>query len=196
MITPEQITAVILAGGEGRRMGGLDKGLMAFNGKTMIEHVLERISPPLTNVIISANRNLDRYQSYGYPVITDQQTNQGPLAGILQALQHSHTEWLLTVPCDAPFLPDNLVSRLLASSGNTEASILTAHDGKRLQPLCSLIRTDRTQSLKTYLDTDQRSVTRWLEQQGYESIDFSEQREAFVNINTQAALQHCTHRKG
>ena len=193
MITSKQVTAVILAGGEGNRMGGIDKGLVELNGRPLIEYVISNIAPQLNNnIIISANRNLNRYQTYGYLVIVDQLSGSGPLAGILQALQQCKTEWLLTVPCDTPGLPDDLVAKLLATVNQTEACLVTAHDGKRLQPLCSMIRSDMAAPLQHYLEAGNRKVALWLEQQKFITVDFSDNPQAFENINNLKQLEQCT----
>ncbi len=192
----EQITAVILAGGEGSRMGGIDKGLLELNGQPLIEHVMARIAPQVAQLIISANRNLERYQSYGYPVITDQMTDKGPLAGILSALQHCQSDWLLTIPCDTPRIPIDLVARMRNAADQTTqqklAAIYSAHDGEQLQPLFSMIHRDLTTSLQDYLAAGNRKVARWLMQQGYVAVDFSDQADAFANINTPEMLAQCS----
>ena len=108
------ITAVILAGGKGSRLGGQDKGLVDYNGKLLIEHVLERITPQVSTVLINANRNVDTYKQYGFPVINDDLSDfQGPLAGFASAMRASTTSHILTLPCDGPLLPLDLASRML-----------------------------------------------------------------------------------
>ncbi len=191
-IKPDEITAVILAGGEGSRMGGIDKGLIELNGLPLIEHVIARIAPQVSQLIISANRNLERYQAYGYPVIKDQMRDKGPLAGILCALQQCQSEWLLTVPCDTPRISDDLVARIHNAADETPAAIYTAHDGEQLQPLFSMIHCDLTESLQDYLAAGHRKVARWLEQQGAVAVDFADLADTFANINTREMLAQCT----
>lgn len=191
-INPDSITAVILAGGEGSRMGGIDKGLLELNGQPLIKHVITRIAPQVAQLIISANRNLERYQSYGYPVITDQITDKGPLAGILSALQYCHSEWLLTIPCDTPYIPTDLVARICNTKNPAQAALYTVHDGERLQPLVSMLHRDLITSLQNYLAADNRKVTDWLAHENSMTVDFSDQKSAFININTPEILSTFT----
>ncbi|MEW8500460.1 MAG: molybdenum cofactor guanylyltransferase MobA, partial [Candidatus Thiodiazotropha taylori] len=129
-------TAVILAGGRGSRMGGNDKGLILFDGKPLIEHVVNTIAPQVGRLLINANRNMVEYQRFGYPVIRDELSGyQGPLAGIYSALEQITTSNLITVPCDGPRLPKDLVARLASAREAAAADIAVAHDGKRLQPV-------------------------------------------------------------
>lgn len=165
-------------------MGGVDKGLVELNGQPLIEQVITRIEPQISSLIISVNRNLDRYRRYGYPLIVDPHSGQGPLAGILCALQQCQSDWLLTTPCDAPHLPVDLVTRMCETAHNTPATLYTAHDGKQLQPLFSLIKRGMATTLQDYIESGQRKVALWLEQQGCVNVDFSDQTEAFTNINT------------
>jgi len=183
-IKPDDITAVILAGGEGRRMGGIDKGLIELDGKPLIEHVIARLTPQTSNIIISANRNIEHYQTYNYPVITDQIKNQGPLGGILSALLQCKSDWLLTVPCDCPHLPLDLVCRITNTANQTDTRLFTAHDGRHSQPLFSLIHRDLTGSLQAYLAANNQKAGLWLAQQGTVNVNFSDQPNAFININT------------
>ncbi len=191
-IRPDSITAVILAGGKGSRMGGIDKGLLELNGQPLIEHVMARIAPQVDKIIISANRNLERYQSYGYPVITDQMTGKGPLAGILSALQHCQSEWLLTIPCDTPYIPTDLVARICNAATPVQAALYTVHDGERLQPLVSMLHRDLITSLQDYLAADHRKVADWLAHENNITVDFSDQTSAFININTPEMLSTFT----
>ena len=183
-IKPDNITAVILAGGEARRMGGIDKGLIELDGKPLIEHVIARLTSQTSNIIISANRNIEQYQTYDYPVITDQIKNQGPLGGILSALLQCKSDWLLTVPCDCPHLPFDLAQRITNTANQTDARLFTAHDGGRSQPLFSLIHRDLTASLQAYLAANNQKAGLWLAQQGTVKVNFSDQPNAFSNINT------------
>ncbi len=191
-IDTDDVTAVILAGGEGSRMGGVDKGLLELEKQPLIEHVIARMEPQLCRLIISANRNIDRYQGYGYPLISDQLKGRGPLAGILSARQQCQSEWLLSVPCDTPCLPSNLVSRICDKMDQTPALLYTAHDGQQLQPLFSMIHRDLTTSLAEYLASSNRKAALWLKQQATVHVDFSDQPHAFFNINTPAMLAQCS----
>lgn len=185
MKTKSDITAVILAGGRGRRMGGLDKGLMNFAGKPMIEHTLAAITPQCQAVIINANRNIERYAQYKHPVLSDESGDfQGPLAGFAIAMENANTSLLVTIPCDAPVIPDDLVDRLLATMHKTDADIAVAHDGERLQPVYALIKTELQTNLKAFLSRGDRKIDLWYAQNNMATVDFSDIRQVFKNINT------------
>lgn len=185
MKTKSDITAVILAGGRGRRMGGLDKGLMNFAGKPMIEHTLTAITPQCQAVIINANRNIERYAQYKHPVLSDESCDfQGPLAGFAIAMENANTSLLVTIPCDAPVIPDDLVERLLTAMHKTDADIAVAHDGDRLQPVYALIKTELQTNLKDFLDSGDRKIDLWYAQNNMTTVDFSDIRQVFKNINT------------
>ncbi|MBL1259420.1 MAG: molybdenum cofactor guanylyltransferase MobA [Thiotrichaceae bacterium] len=187
-MTPDNVTAVILAGGEGRRMAGADKGLVELDGKPLIEHVIARLQPQVSNLIISANRNVAHYQKYGYPVITDQINHQGPLGGILSALQQCNNDWLLTLPCDTPYPPQDLCLRICQAASQTPNLLFTAHDGQRSQPLFSMIHCSLIRSLQTFLASNEKKVILWLKQAGAIDVEFSDQPMAFININTKEML--------
>ena len=141
-IENNQITAVILAGGKGSRLGGQDKGLVSYQNKPLIQHVLDKIEPQVGQIIINANRNQDDYAKFDYPVISDELSDfQGPLAGFLTGMKTCNTDYILTLPCDGPDLPDDLVSRLVneLEDKTAENNLVVAHDGKRLQPVHALI---------------------------------------------------------
>lgn len=185
MIVPAQITGVVLAGGQARRMGGTDKGLVELAGRPMIEHVLERLRPQVRSVLINANRNLDQYERYGYPVIPDAERNySGPLAGMASAMGAAETEFILTVPCDSPLLPEDLAARLAAALHAARADIAVAHDGTRLQPVFALLRVDLLPSLQQALANEERKIDRWYARHPMAEADFSDQRDAFRNVNT------------
>ncbi|TNF97609.1 MAG: molybdenum cofactor guanylyltransferase [Gammaproteobacteria bacterium] len=181
----QNVTAVILAGGRGRRMGGLDKGLIDFAGKPMIEHILAAITPQCDAVIINANRNVERYIAYDHPVLTDELNDyQGPLAGFAIALEHATTPLIVTVPCDAPVIPNDLVNRLFSTMQSSNADIAVAHDGDRLQPVYALIKKELTTSLKEFLDSGDRKIDRWYALNRTVYADFSDIPQIFQNINT------------
>jgi len=185
-----EISGVFLAGGQARRMGGQDKGLIHYQQRPLIEHALERLAPQVNSIAINANRNLKQYQSYGHPVFSDQLSGfQGPLAGISSALQHSTTPFLLVVPCDSPHLPLNLASRLFESLIKERADISIAFDGQRNQPLFMLLKQNRQASLESYLQTGGLAVYQWLKTEKVAISDFSDQTSAFQNINTRNELQ-------
>ncbi len=183
------ITGVILAGGEARRMGGGDKGLVELCGKPLVEHALAALSPQVNTVIINANRNRERYAAYGHPVIADsRQGFQGPLAGMLSCIEAAETEFIVSVPCDSPLLPDDLVARLFRQLSEEEADISVAHNGDRMQPVFTLMPTSLAPSMQAFLDGGGRKIDRWFEQHKLAVTDFSDKPECFRNINNPAEL--------
>ncbi|MES9944422.1 MAG: molybdenum cofactor guanylyltransferase MobA [Candidatus Thiodiazotropha sp.] len=179
------VTAVILAGGRGRRMGGEDKGLIELNGKPLVQHVAAAIAPQVDAILINANRNQDRYKQLGYPVFADSLLNyQGPLAGFIAAMQLIETEDMLTLPCDGPLVPPDLVERLRKARQAADAEIAVAHDGKRLQPVYALIPKRLADSLQRYLDGGDRKIDLWYEQHRVAHADLSDIPRTFININT------------
>jgi molybdenum cofactor guanylyltransferase len=180
-----EITAVILAGGRGQRMGGEDKGLIELNNKPLIQHVIDAIQPQVGAILINANRNQPRYQAFGYPVIADSLLNyQGPLAGFIAAMRSIGTEDMLTLPCDGPMVAHDLVARLHRARQSAGADIAVAHDGKRLQPVYALIPRRLTQSLQRYLEGGDRKIDLWYQQHRVAHADFSDIPRTFININT------------
>ena len=183
-----EITGVILAGGRASRMGGQDKGLLDFSGQPLIEYVLQGLRPQLQHFVINANRNQQRYGEYG-PVISDSIADYaGPLAGMLAAMESLSTRYILTVPCDSPFLPADLVARLWQALTTQQASIAVAHDGKRLQPVFALVDTQLKPRLQNYLAAGDRKIDLWFEQNNMVAVDFSDQPQAFININNAEEL--------
>ena len=183
------ITGVILAGGEARRMGGGDKGLVELRGKPLVEHALAALSPQVNTVIINANRNRERYAAYGHPVIADsRQGFQGPLAGMLSCIEAAGTEFIVSVPCDSPLLPDDLVARLFRQLSEEEADISVAHNGDRMQPVFTLMPTSLAPSMQAFLDGGGRKIDRWFERHKLAVTDFSDKPECFRNINNPAEL--------
>ena len=182
---PSDITGVVLAGGRASRFGGQDKGLVEVAGRPMIDHVLDRFRPQVGRLLISANRNLDAYEAYGVPVIPDgDDMFRGPLAGVAVALQHAETRWVAVAPCDAPLLPEDLVSRLsTATLGATAADIAVAHDGQRMQSMVALLRRDLAEDLDAYLSSGERKVDRWYARHDMRLVDFSDRAESFLNVN-------------
>ncbi len=182
---PSNITAVILAGGQGSRMGGRDKGLIKLGQQPLIQHVINAISLQVDQLVINANRNAEQYQVFGYPIIADSMDSfQGPLAGILASMQQIETDNIVTVPCDGPLLPKDLVQRLIDARESEQSEIAVAHDGKRLQPVYALIHTRLEPSLRAYLNTGRRKIDSWYAQHRVSYVDFSDIPETFININT------------
>lgn len=184
-----QITAVILAGGRGMRMGGVDKGLINFQGKPMIEHVLSRITPQVDQVIINANRNLDQYRNYGVPVITDNNDRfDGPLAGMQTGMQHARTDWIVTIPCDSPLLPLDLVQQLCHAIQTVQAisqpstMLAIARSPSGIHPVFCLMPCALKDNLSQFLASGQRRVSAWQGEHPHVYVDFKDEQ-AFTNIN-------------
>ena len=178
----ETICTLILAGGQGSRMQNQDKGLMEYRGKPLIEHCLSHIHSDC--ILISANRNIERYQSYGYPVIKDTLDDfQGPLAGLLSAMLYTNSDYILTLPCDSPSPPDDLQSRLFNAMKAENKAAALCHDGKRLQPLFALISCQYKKPLKQFLDQGERRVQGFYRSIEPAIVDFSDSAECFNNFN-------------
>lgn len=185
VIRAQEITALILAGGKSRRMGGKDKGLLPFGDGLLVEHVLARILPQVGAVLISANRNREIYARLGYPVIADPLDGfQGPLAGFLAGLENMQTDYLLTLPCDGPYIVDDLASRLARGLSGADADIAVAHDGNRLQPVYALLHRRVVAGLRLALEEGERKIDRWYPRNHWVSVDFGDVPQQFSNINT------------
>lgn len=193
MAAHTEITGLILAGGRAQRMGGIDKGLVPFMGKPLIEHAIARLSPQVTTILINANRNHDRYAQYGHPVIADQLPDfAGPLAGFAAGLEHCKTEYLLSAPCDSPVFPLNLSERMLEAMINTGSDLVYASSkdpsGKIwAQPVFCLMRHSVQQSLQDFLNQGGRKIDRWFEALSSSTVVFADEA-AFANTNTPEEL--------
>ncbi len=186
----DNITGLILAGGQGRRMGGVDKGLQMFRGKRLVDHVYERLAPQVGGIIINANQNHDAYKSFGVRVVSDAIGNfAGPLAGLHAGLSVSRRPYLATVPCDSPFLPEDLVERLRARLNASGAAIAVAKTGGRPEPVFCLVRSSVLESLTAFLKSGGRKVYDWYASLPLVEVDFDDQAAAFSNINTAAQLE-------
>lgn len=184
-LTKQDVTAVILAGGKGRRMDGKDKGLVELANRPLIEYVITAIKPQVGSIILNANRNQQQYAVYGYPVITDALDDfQGPLAGFYSAMKNVSSSHIVTLPCDGPLLPGDLVARLITALNADDAEIAVAHDGERMQPVYSLIPVSLMSSLIAFLDSGERKIDLWYKQHRVALADFSDCPETFRNINT------------
>jgi molybdopterin-guanine dinucleotide biosynthesis protein A len=184
MIKQVELTGLILAGGQGRRMGGRDKGLEDFAGRPLVLHVRERLEGRVSEVLINANRHSDDYRPLADRVIADAEDGfQGPLMGIYSGLRAATTPWLVVVPCDSPALPHDLVTRLVESIG--EADIAVAFDGERLHPVVALIRTALADDLGEALRAGERKIDRWYARHAWCRMDASDCPEAFANLNTE-----------
>ncbi|GAB4348408.1 MAG: molybdenum cofactor guanylyltransferase [Gammaproteobacteria bacterium] len=178
------VTAVVLAGGMGRRMGGEDKGLITLKGHPLVEYALRALAPQVDGIIISANRNLERYSRYGYPVVSDTIGEYcGPLAGMAAAMAAAPAGWLVTAPCDSPLIPGDYVARMVEGLANDDAEIAVARDSERLQPVFALIPTQLQESLIRFLESGERKIDRWYGRHRYTEIDFSDRPSMFLNLN-------------
>lgn len=186
------ISAVILAGGEAKRMGGNDKGLVPLLGKPLIAWVLERIQSQVDEILISANRNLEKYQAFGYPVMTDGMTGfAGPLAGIARALGAARHPLVLCVPCDTPLLPEDLVTCLKQALLEQDAQIAVAATAEHNHNTVCLCRRDLLPGLLEYLEQGGRRVGEWQSQLKRAQIMFDDER-IFHNANTPEDLELLT----
>lgn len=190
MIPPFEITGLMLAGGLGRRMGGSDKPPTHFGGQPIASRVLQRLQPQVGRLLINANRDLNTWQSYGFPVVSDVIGGfSGPLAGIHAGLTACKTPWLVTVPCDAPFLPINLVEKLATKALAENADIAVARSAGRLQPVFALLRTALLPSLEQHLRGTDRKIESWFEVLNRVMVDFDDDA-SFINVNTLDELTH------
>lgn len=179
-----QVAGVILAGGQARRMGGIDKGLVTVHGKTMCEIVIERLSSQVSEILINANRNLSAYQKFSWPVVPDEMTGfLGPLAGLASAMKVTRLPWIITAPCDGPFLNRNYVSRMFAEVSDN-VRIVVARDTERMQPTFLLAQTALFEDLSQFLHSGERKIDRWFVKHNYTTADFSDSPDCFLNINT------------
>ncbi len=182
-----EVSAVVLAGGMGRRMDGVDKGLVELAGQPMVRYVVDVLSVNVTTILINANRNQERYQDFGTRVISDSiEGYQGPLAGVEAAMSAVQTNWLYTCPCDSPLQPTQLLPHLWRHVNDAGAQIGMAHDGKRNQPVFSLIKVELLANLREYLQRGERKIDRWFETHDLLQVDCSEYARGFININTEA----------
>lgn len=192
-IPSDDITGLILAGGRGSRMGGVDKGLQNHQGIPLAMHALLRLGPQVGQLMINANRNLGAYESMGVPVWPDALPDYaGPLAGFLTGLEHCETPYLVTVPCDTPGFPPDLVERLAAAMEAEDADIAmasTLEDGApQVQPVFCLMKTTLMESLVKFTQSGQRKIDRWTAQHRCVEVPFDD-AQAFFNANTLAELQ-------
>ncbi len=187
----ESITYLILAGGRGQRMQGADKGLMDWQGRPMVEHIIEQLDIRPEQLMISANRNFERYRQYTQRVFKDQLDDyQGPLAGLQAALEHCSTHYLLCLPCDSPNPPDNLANTLYDCLTAQHKRAAICHDGERLQPLFCLLDTGHKILLGDYLQQGRRKVLDFMQSLDPAICDFSTQKQAFHNFNRVDDMQH------
>jgi molybdenum cofactor guanylyltransferase len=183
------VTGLVLAGGMGRRMESRDKGLVDFRGKPMVAHVIERLTSQVDTVIINANRGLDQYGAFGYPVISDEVGGfAGPLAGLHVGMKGCTTPYIVTVPCDSPFLPDDLVQRLYEAAIENIAELAVAKTGNQAQPVFALYSVSLLPSLTQFLESGGRKIDAWYSTHRLVEVPFADES-AFANINTNAELR-------
>lgn len=183
------VTGIVLAGGMGRRMGGMNKGLLPFQGKPMVAHVLERLRPQVAEILVNANREIDAYAQFGFPVIPDAIGGYaGPLAGLHCGLSAAHYPLAVTVPCDSPFLPLDLVERLHAALQQNDADLAVARTGDQPHPVFCLCRTSVLPNLTQFLAGGGRKIDAWYANLNTVEVAFDDEAEAFANINTPEEL--------
>jgi len=193
VVERDAITGLVLAGGRGSRMGGVDKGLQSYHGMPLAMHALMRIAAQVGPVMINANRNLAAYESFGVPVWPDALPDfAGPLAGFLTGLEQCETPYLVTVPCDSPLFPEDLVPRLAAALAAADAEIAMASCNEggtmRTQPVFCLMKSSLLESLVRFTHEGGRKIDRWTAQHACVQVPFPDER-AFFNANTLAELR-------
>ena len=184
-IARTDITGVVFAGGQGRRMGGVDKGLVELDGRALVAHVIERLAPQVGELVINANQNRDRYAAFGYPVVADVIPDfAGPLAGLHAAMAGATTPYIVTSPCDSPFLPADLVARLALALAATPLDLAVARTFDQPHPVFSLVRTDVRPHLEAFLRGGGRKIDAWYATLRVADVRFDDEADAFRNINT------------
>ena len=185
----ERITGVVLAGGLGRRMGGVDKGLQLLNGRPLVGHVVERLAPQVDELLINANQNGERYAAFGHRVVPDEIPEfAGPLAGLHAALSAAAHPLVATAPCDSPFLPADLISRLFSALTATGADLAVARTFDQPHPVFCLCKRDVLPHLTEFLASGGRKIDRWYATLKVVEVAFDDEADAFENINTREEL--------
>ena len=187
-----EICGLVLAGGQGRRMGGVDKGLQPLQGRPLIQHVIDRLRPQVAAVLINANQNQARYAEFGCPVVPDRVGGfAGPLAGLDAGLHATDASFIVTVPCDSPFLPHDLVTRLATARNAIDADVAVARTGSQPHPVFALVCTRVRTHLADFLARGERKIDLWYASLSVVEVAFDDEVDAFANINTRAELaQH------
>lgn len=184
-----RVTGLILAGGQGRRMGGVDKGLKLLRARPMVQWVIERLAPQVDELLINANQNAAAYAAFGYPVVADAITGYaGPLAGLHRGLTVAQHELVATAPCDSPFLPDDLVERLRKALDAREAELAVARTGDQPHPVFCLCRRSVLPGLTAFLESGGRKIDAWYAALRVAEVPFDDETAAFSNINTEREL--------
>jgi molybdopterin-guanine dinucleotide biosynthesis protein A len=193
MINPRnEISGMVLAGGRGTRMGGIDKGLQPHLGVPLARHALERLKPQVAALMLNANRNLPTYQAMGVPAWPDEMPDfAGPLAGMLAGLTHCATAYLVTVPCDSPNFPSDLVARLAQGLENADADLATAYTREagelRAQPVFCLVKATLRDNLRAFIESGERKTGLFAAQNHGAKVIFDDAA-AFANANTLSEL--------
>lgn len=183
------VTGLILAGGKGSRMGGVDKGLQVFRGRRLVDHVYDRLAPQVGGILINANQNHDEYRTFGVRVVSDAIGGfAGPLAGLHAGLSVSKRPYLASVPCDSPFLPEDLVERLYQRLDDAGAELAVAKTGDQPHPVFSLMRRGVLDHLADFLKDGGRKIDAWYATLNVVEVVFDDEAEAFSNINTREEL--------
>jgi len=190
MILRADITGVVLAGGQGRRMGGVDKGLVGLGGRPLVAHVIARLAPQVGTLVVNANQNRDRYAALGYPVVPDAISGfAGPLAGLHAGMAAAATSYVATSPCDSPFLPLDLVARLAAAFDAQPLDLAVARTFEQPHPVFALVRTAVRPHLEMFLRDGGRKIDAWYASLRIAEVPFDDEADAFRNINTRAELE-------
>jgi len=177
------VTGIVLAGGLGRRMGGVDKGLQPFRGKPMAQWVIERLAPQVEELIVNANQNPGEYARFGYRIVPDELGGfAGPLAGLHAGMKAADHDFVVTVPCDSPFLPLDLVARLRRSLGANQLAV--AKTGTQPHPVFSLVARSVLPHLEAFLSSGGRKIDAWYATLKVVEVSFDHEADAFRNINT------------
>jgi molybdopterin-guanine dinucleotide biosynthesis protein A len=183
----DAVSGIVLAGGQGRRMGGVDKGLVLLRGKPMVAWVLGRLAPQVSEIIVNANQNLDSYAAFGHRVVSDAIGGfAGQLAGLHAGLSQANHPLVVTVPCDSPFLPLDLVARLSQALGANDLAV--AKTGDQPHPVFSLVRRSVLDHLAAFLRSGGRKIDAWYATLEVIEVPFDDQPLAFRNINTREEL--------
>jgi len=182
------VTGIVLAGGLGRRMGGVDKGLQPFRGKPMVQWAIERLAPQVGELVINANQNPAEYARFGHRVVADELRGfAGPLAGLHAGMKAASHDLVVTAPCDSPFLPPDLVRRLQGALGAHELAV--AKTGVQPHPVFSLVRRTVLPHLEAFLAGGGRKIDAWYATLSVVEVAFDDEEEAFRNINTLEELR-------
>ena len=184
------ISAVILAGGKACRMGGQDKGLQILGKQSLIQHVIHRLQPQVHDISINANRNQTEYAKFGFPVFSDELPDfQGPLSGMLTALEKTKSDFILFTPCDTPFFPTNLLDKLQSAVENHRALIAYACDEEREHPVFCLMSVQLKEKLRHYLASGERRLLQFMKKNRGISVTFTKEEGNFENFNTMDDLK-------